>query len=181
MRSGMLVAAAAMALCGAEKAIASITSVIERGRYREGTFRIDTFAAQLRPFYRVIGDPLTDPLGEIHEEYDGSAWEYYPDPGIVVRTVGAAWCGTREDAIRTTLADGFTEEIYVNPATWMIDEDTGTTLTESAVTSVEINASPPLSMFSRGRQSRVRARSRDRSRISTRPRRAGGTEIVEVL
>lgn len=204
---------------GGERAILSISSVIERGWYREGNFKIDTFAAQLRPFYRVIGDPRTDPLGEIHEGYDGSAWEYYPDPGIVVRTVGpaadaarhaaafddplvnygrrdirltleapATVLGTREYAIRAVLADGFTEDIYVNPATWMIDaekrlvpmhafgkryttidvlagyrpergvmrahdfkeidEETGAILTESAVTSVEINPSLPLSMFS---------------------------------
>ena len=52
----------------------------------------------MRPFYRVIGDPRTDPLGEIHEGYDGSAWEYYPDPGIVVRTVGAAADASRHTA-----------------------------------------------------------------------------------
>lgn len=204
---------------GGEKAIASVHSVIERGWYREGDFKIDTFAAQMRPFYRVIGDPRTDPLGEIHEGYDGSAWEYYPDPGIVVRTVGAAAdaarnaaafddplvnagqhgtqlvldapvtvLATREYALRAVFADGFAEDVYVNPTSWMIDgvkrivpmhafgkryttidilsgyrpeggvmrahdfkeidEDTGTILTQSAVTSVEINPSLPLSMFS---------------------------------
>ncbi|HEX3108556.1 MAG TPA: hypothetical protein VHU41_05645, partial [Thermoanaerobaculia bacterium] len=30
------------------------------------------------------------PVGDFAEGYDGSAWEYYGDPGIVVRTVGAA-------------------------------------------------------------------------------------------
>ncbi len=204
---------------GGKIAIASIASVVERGWYREGDFKIDTFTAQMRPFYRVIGDPRTDALGEIHEGYDGSAWEYYPDPGIVVRTVGAAadasrhtaafddplvnyarrnirltleapttLSGTKEHTVRTVLADGFTEDLYVNPTTWMIDaekrvvpmhafgkhyttidalsdyrpeggvmrahrfqeidEKTGATLTESAVTSVEINPSLPLSMFS---------------------------------
>ncbi|HEY6325203.1 MAG TPA: tetratricopeptide repeat protein [Candidatus Cybelea sp.] len=204
---------------GGQKAIASIKSFIERGWYREGKFEIDTFTAQMRPFYRVIGDPRSDPLGEIHEGYDGAAWEYYPDPGIVVRTVGAAADATRHAAafddalvngarrgirltleapatvletreytIRTVLADGFTEDIFVNPSTWMIDaekrvvpmhafgkryttidvlsdyrpeggvprahvfkeidEDTGDVLTQSAVTSVEINPALPLSMFS---------------------------------
>ncbi len=139
---------------GSAKAIASINSFIERGWYREGKLEIDTFTAQKRPFYRVIGDPRTDPLGEIHEGYDGAAWEYYPDPGIVVRTVGAAAdatrqaaafddplvdsarrgirltleapttvLGTREYTIRAVLADGFTEDIYVNPSTWMIDAE----------------------------------------------------------
>lgn len=204
---------------GGERAIASIDSVIERGWYREGDFKIDTFAAVMRPFYRVIGDPRTDPLGEIHEGYDGSAWEYYPDPGIVVRTVGAAAdaarhaaafddplidyarrdirltlgapatvLGAKEYTIRAVLGDGFVEDVYVNPGTWMIDaekrvvpmhafgkryttidimsgyrpeggvmrahgfkeidEGTGAILTQSEVTSVEINPTLPLSMFS---------------------------------
>jgi tetratricopeptide (TPR) repeat protein len=208
-----------VAALGGENAIASIHSVVERGWYREGDFKIDTFAAQMRPFYRVIGDPRTDPLGEIHEGYDGSAWEYYPDPGIVVRTVGAAAdaarhaaafddplvdyarrdirlavetpatvLGAKEYTIRAVLADEFVEDIYVSPKTWMIDaerrvvpmhafgkryetidvlsgyrpeggvmrahsfkeidEATGNILTESEVTSVEINPTLPLSMFS---------------------------------
>ena len=204
---------------GGAQAIAAVTSVVERGWYREGSMQIDTFAAQMRPFYRVIGDPRVDPLGEIHEGYDGSAWEYYPDPGIVVRTVGAAAdaarhaaafddplvestqkkvaltldgsttvLGQAEYVVAATLDDGFSEDLYVNPRTWMIDaekrvvpmhafgkryttidvlsdyrpeggvmrphrfkevdEESGTTLTESAVNSVEINPSLPLSMFS---------------------------------
>jgi tetratricopeptide (TPR) repeat protein len=134
-------------------AIRSVTSVVEHGWYREGTFQIDTFAAQMRPFYRVIGDP-NNPLGEIHEGYDGSAWEYYPDPGIVLRTVGDAAAagrhaaafddplvtypgkstaltigeatkllGSSELVVHATLADGFAEDLYVNPSTWMIDAE----------------------------------------------------------
>ncbi|HEV7179328.1 MAG TPA: tetratricopeptide repeat protein [Candidatus Baltobacteraceae bacterium] len=208
-----------IAALGGIKATQSITSVIERGWYREGTFQIDTYAAQMRPFYRVIGDIQKDPLGEIHEGYDGSAWEYYPDPGIVVRTVGAAADAARHTApiddplvqyishrvaltigdpatvlgnleytIHAKLSDDFAEDIYVNPGTWMIDaekrivpmhafgkryttidvftdyrpeggvmrahgfkevdQDTGNSLTESEVTSVEVNPSLPLSMFS---------------------------------
>ena len=34
--------------------IAAIHSVVERGRYVEGSEQIDTYAAQMRPFYRVI-------------------------------------------------------------------------------------------------------------------------------
>lgn len=143
-----------IAALGGTVAIAAITSFIERGWYREGSFKIDTFTAQMRPFYRVIGDPRTDPLGEIHEGYDGSAWEYYPDPGIVVRTVGEAADaarhaaafddalvdharrgiglaleaptivrGTQEYTIRAVFADGFAEDVFVNPATWMIDAE----------------------------------------------------------
>ncbi|HKE37762.1 MAG TPA: tetratricopeptide repeat protein [Candidatus Baltobacteraceae bacterium] len=84
---------------GGEAAIASIHSFVTHGWYQEGSFRIDgTYVAQMRPFYRVIGSPK-DPLGEIHEGYDGSAWEYYPDPGIVVRTIGQAARTTRHTAL----------------------------------------------------------------------------------
>ncbi len=204
---------------GGMEAIRAITSVIERGTYHEGTLNIDTFTAQRRPFYRVIGDPRVDPLGEIHEGYDGSAWEYYPDPRIVVRTVGAAADAARHAAafddplvqygsaadalamgpqitlfgkpeytVHVVLYDGFAEDLYVNPTTFMIDgekrivpmhafgkrlntvdvlsdyrpeggvqrahrfremnRDTGATLTESSVATVEINPSLPLAMFS---------------------------------
>jgi hypothetical protein len=84
---------------GGAAAVASIHSFVLRGWYQEGSFRLDdTYVAQMRPFYRVIGSPK-DPLGEIHEGYDGSAWEYYPDPGIVVRTVGQAARTTRHSAL----------------------------------------------------------------------------------
>jgi hypothetical protein len=48
----------------------------------------------MRPYYRTICDP-TQPPGEVCEGYDGSAWEYYKDPGIVLRAVGAAAAATR--------------------------------------------------------------------------------------
>jgi tetratricopeptide (TPR) repeat protein len=206
-----------VAALGGIRAIESIGSIVELGWYSEGDLRIATYAAQRRPFYRVIGDPR-DPLGEIHEGYDGSAWEYYPDPGIVLRTVGdaasaarhaadfddplvqaeargitltpgapAVLLGASELVVHATLPDGFSEDVFVNPTTWMIDaerrtvpmhafgkrystidaladyhrdggvmrahtfkeidEDTGEILTQSTVTSVQVNPNLPVAMF----------------------------------
>lgn len=93
-----LVARHVAALGGIDK-IHAIRSIIKHGWYEEGDFRLDhTFTAQMRPFYRVIGDTRERPLDGIHEGYDGSSWEYYPDPGLVVRTVGAAARTTRNSA-----------------------------------------------------------------------------------
>jgi len=78
--------------------IHAIHSIILRGWYHERDFRLKTFTARMRPFYRVIGDTRTEPLSDIHEGYDGSSWEYYQDPGIVVRTVGSAAAATRHSA-----------------------------------------------------------------------------------
>src|ERR1700748_386057 len=85
------------ALGGADK-IHAIHSFILHGTYHEGDLNGKTTVIQMRPFYRVIGS-LVDPLKHLHEGYDGSAWEYYPDPGIVVRTVGAAAAATRHSAL----------------------------------------------------------------------------------
>ncbi|HET9341941.1 MAG TPA: tetratricopeptide repeat protein [Candidatus Eremiobacteraceae bacterium] len=79
--------------------IHAVHSFVKRGWYHEGDFRIDTYTAQMRPFYRVIGDPVVHRLDQIHEGYDGSAWEYYPDPGVVVRTVRDAARATRNSAM----------------------------------------------------------------------------------
>jgi hypothetical protein len=86
------------ALGGIEK-IHAIHSFIKHGWYREeSSLDDDTFIAQMRPFYRVIGDPRASGLKDDYEGYDGSAWEYYADPGLVVRTIGAAARATRHSA-----------------------------------------------------------------------------------
>lgn len=144
-----IVAAHVRALGGMAR-IAAIHSFVQHGTYHEGDIAAKTYVAQMRPFYRVIGG-MDAPLKHQHEGYDGSAWEYYPDPGIVVRTVGAAATATRhtsmfDDALvdwralgttleaggtarlsgktvyvlHATLADGFREDIYVDPKSWMI-------------------------------------------------------------
>jgi len=89
------------ALGGIDK-IHAIRSVVKYGWYEEGSFHIKTFTAQMRPFYRVIGvnaDPRVHPLDSDHEGYDGSAWEYNANPGIVVRTVGQAARAARHTAL----------------------------------------------------------------------------------
>jgi tetratricopeptide (TPR) repeat protein len=84
---------------GGETRLAQVQSYVVDGWYREKDFLLDhTYTAQMRPFYRVIGAPSHE-LDDIHEGYDGSAWEYYPDPGIVVRTVGQAARATRRAAV----------------------------------------------------------------------------------
>jgi hypothetical protein len=89
------------ALGGIEK-IHALHSLVVRGMYHEpgeipssGPPLIpDAYQAFMRPYYEVIGDP-TDRNPDIREGFDGSSWEYYGDPGIVVRTVGAAAAATR--------------------------------------------------------------------------------------
>jgi hypothetical protein len=89
------------ALGGIEK-IHALHSLVVRGRYHEpgeipssGPPLIPhAYQAFMRPYYEVIGDPA-DRNPDIREGFDGSAWEYYGDPGIVVRTVGAAAAATR--------------------------------------------------------------------------------------
>jgi len=212
-----LVARHVEALGGAAR-LRAITARVERGRYREGDLDIATYAAYRRPFFRVIGDPAKA-LTTIHEGYDGSAWEYYPDPGIVVRTVGAAAAAARHAAafddplvdyrthgtaladggdatidghaarvLHVTLADGFAEDIYLDRASALIvaiertvpmhafgrryrthdeisdyrpeggvlyphrfreiDTATGKVLTESTITTMEINPDLPFTLFS---------------------------------
>ena len=74
---------------GLEK-LEAIRSIIYRGEYREGD-HVSPHAAMslMRPYLKLVGD-AEHPGRDFAEGYDGSAWEYYADPGIVVRTVGAA-------------------------------------------------------------------------------------------
>jgi len=89
------------ALGGIEK-IHALHSVVIRGIYHEpgeipasGPPLIpNAYQAFMRPYFEVIGDPA-EKNPDIREGFDGSAWEYYGDPGIVVRTVGAAAAATR--------------------------------------------------------------------------------------
>jgi tetratricopeptide (TPR) repeat protein len=55
------------------------------------------YMAFKRPYFQVIGDPA-NPHPDLREGFDGSSWEYYGDPGIVIRTVGAAAAATRHTA-----------------------------------------------------------------------------------
>jgi hypothetical protein len=85
------------ALGGREK-VDAVHSLITRGEYREASFAVPgAFIARMRPYYKTICDPR-DKLGDVCEGYDGSAWEYYKDPGVVLRTVGAAAAAGRHGA-----------------------------------------------------------------------------------
>jgi tetratricopeptide (TPR) repeat protein len=102
------------ALGGIEK-IHALHSLVIHGIYHEpGEIRSSgpplipgAYQAFMRPYYEVIGDPA-DKNPDIREGFDGSAWEYYGDPGIVVRTVGAAAAATRH-------ASEFLQDSLVEP------------------------------------------------------------------
>ena len=84
--------------------IHALDSLVLRGMYHEGgpipadmPVAARNYNAFKRPFYQVIGDPA-NPNPDLREGFDGSSWEYYGDPGIVIRTVGAAAAATRHTA-----------------------------------------------------------------------------------
>jgi tetratricopeptide (TPR) repeat protein len=80
---------------GGHDNIEAVRSVVQHLEYREGSFVIpEAFIARMRPYYKTIGDPRDKNI-DINEGYDGSAWEYYADPGVVIRTVGAAAAAAR--------------------------------------------------------------------------------------
>ncbi len=64
------------------------TLVFDDGTYSEGDYVGDGDAVMMisRPYYKLVGHPERDP--GYMEGYDGAAWEWFADPGVVVRTVG---------------------------------------------------------------------------------------------
>jgi len=91
-----------VAAVGGLERINAIHSFALHMRYTEGSYTSDHgYLAYMRPFYRIVGNP-TLPINKdsILEGYDGSSWEYYGDPGIVVRTIGPAAAATRHGAQR---------------------------------------------------------------------------------
>jgi hypothetical protein len=84
----------------------AIRTIIYRGEYHEGTEPLHHAAMGLmRPYYKLVGDP-EHPSRDFAEGYDGSAWEFYGDPGVVIRTVGAASAaGRHATAIDGPLVD----------------------------------------------------------------------------
>lgn len=75
---------------GLAKLRAIDTLVYSRGLYREADWEGNgqAFMAFARPYFKVVGNPESP--GGFMEGYDGAAWEWFADPGIVIRTVGAA-------------------------------------------------------------------------------------------
>lgn len=91
---------------GGAKNVSAVQSVLIRGTYTEQGMTLgDAVLVRMRPFYKLVGDP-DKPATDFSEGYDGSAWEYYSDPGVVLRTVGPASAATRHGvAIMGPLVD----------------------------------------------------------------------------
>ncbi len=80
---------------GGQQKIDAVHSLVFRLTYREGDFVMPHgYMAKLRPYYKTLGDPKNLKV-DVNEGFDGSAWEYYSDPGVVLRVVGAAAAATR--------------------------------------------------------------------------------------
>jgi hypothetical protein len=127
--------------------------VIIRGTYTEYAHSAPAVLARMRPFYKLVGDPLQRST-EFEEGYDGSAWEFYGDPGIVLRTVGPASGAARHglyvlgnlvdykrqgstvalqgktliggrDAyqLRVRMLDGFEQDEFIDANSWLVIAD----------------------------------------------------------
>lgn len=83
---------------GADRLLALRNVVYSHGKYREPGYEGsgNAFMAMARPYYKIVGDPA-DTAASFFEGYDGSAWEWYRSPGILVRTVGAANAAIRHN------------------------------------------------------------------------------------
>ena len=76
---------------GGAAAMRAIRSLVfDDGAYGENGQVATTHAVMslMRPYYKLVGDPERHP--DFMEGYNGEAWEYFADPGIVLHTVGAA-------------------------------------------------------------------------------------------
>lgn len=76
---------------GGYEAIEAIHSLVySEGRYSEPGFTGSGRSVMMlmRPYYKLVGHPERDP--RFLEGYNGAAWEWFSDPGIVIRTVGPA-------------------------------------------------------------------------------------------
>jgi hypothetical protein len=80
---------------GGRSRIEAVQSTITHAEYHEGSLVAPgAFIAKMRPYYRTICD-VREKIGDVCEGYDGSAWEWYTDPGVTLRVVGAAAAATR--------------------------------------------------------------------------------------
>ena len=90
---------------GGRTHVSGVHSLVVRGTYTEtGMTMNGAVLVKMRPWYKLVGDP--ERTADFSEGYDGSAWEYYRDPGIVLRTVGPAFAASRHGvAIMGPLVD----------------------------------------------------------------------------
>jgi len=139
---------------GGQDACDAIQNVIIRGVYTENGQSDDhAVLARMRPFYKLVGDPLHRST-EFEEGYDGSAWEFYGEPGMVLRTVGPAAAAARHGLyilgnlvdykkqgstvtligtakiagrdtfqLRVRMMDGFEQDEFVDAKTWLVIAD----------------------------------------------------------
>jgi tetratricopeptide (TPR) repeat protein len=148
--SAEMVVARYLDAIGGQKRLDAIQNLIIRGTYTEHGQTVAAQLARMRPFYKLVGDPLNR-SAEFEEGYDGSAWEFYGDPGIVLRTVGPAAAAARHglyilgnlvdfkqqgssvglvgkaridgrDAyqLRVRMLDGFEQDEFIDAKTWLI-------------------------------------------------------------
>jgi hypothetical protein len=142
-----------VAAIGGQGNLDAIQNVTIRGMYTEHGQSNSAVLARMRPFYKLVGDPLRR-SPDFEEGYDGSAWEFYGDPGIVLRTVGPASGAARHglyihgnlvdyqrqgsaitlmgmtkidgrDAyqLRVRMLDGFEQDEFIDALTWLVIAD----------------------------------------------------------
>jgi hypothetical protein len=138
---------------GGQKNLDALESLIIRGTYTEHGQSNTAQLARMRPFYKLVGDPLQR-SAKFEEGYDGSAREFYGDPGIVVRTVGPASAAARHGLyilgnlvdfkeqgstvsllgrvkidgrnayqLRVRMLDGFEQDEFIDALTWLVVAD----------------------------------------------------------
>jgi hypothetical protein len=111
---------------GLEK-IKAVRTLILRGPKRPNG-KPGRWMARARPFYFVVGEPGTD--RDFAEGYDGASWEFYRDPGLVMRTTGEPSAASRhtasfDDPLVNSLEPGWkielvgSEKIGERPAYWL--------------------------------------------------------------
>jgi hypothetical protein len=98
---------------GGLEAIRSVRSLVLRGAPRPDG-RPGRFMARARPFYFLVGEP--SPTRSYAEGFDGASWEYYADPGLVLRTTGAPAAASRhtayfDDPLVSSLEPGWSIEL----------------------------------------------------------------------
>lgn len=151
--SAELIVARYVDAIGGQRNLNAIQTLVFRGTYTEHGQSVAAQLARMRPFYKLVGDPLNR-SAEFEEGYDGSAWEFYGDPGIVLRTVGPAAAAARHglyilgnlvdfkqqgssvslvgnaridgrDAyqLRVRMQDGFEQDEFIDVKTWLIIAD----------------------------------------------------------
>jgi len=85
---------------GGMERIMAIRTLIIRGEGSEGDapMRPGRTMTRARPYYVLVGDPQTKATAGFAEGVDGSHWEYYANPGLVIRSTGAPAAAMRHTA-----------------------------------------------------------------------------------